>query len=296
MILVVGKGGVGRSTVAATLASYLAEQGKKTLLFQFNATDRIGTLFGKRPLGTAIEELAPNLYGVNTNPKAAMEEYGLMILKFKRVYKMVFENRLTRYFFRAVPGLDDYSVLGKAWFHTTKDSKPKWDTVVFDLAASGHCLTMLKIPQSITTTVPDGPLTKDAGSITQLLQNDQQTSVVLTSLAEEMPYNESIELTERLKNECNINVSHLVLNQIFPDHFPDASSKEALDTVDKGQTPTSPKLKHASFSRDRFKLNQSFIQKFEKSFSGLPIYKFPFVFESPIASKHLSTFKKSFTI
>ena len=301
LILVVGKGGVGRSTVAATIASYLAEQGRRTLLFQFNALDRFGSFFGKSPLGSDIEELAPNLFGVNTNPKAAMEEYGLMVLKFKRVYKMVFENRLTRTFFKAIPGLDDYSVLGKAWFHTTEmnDSKPKWDSVVFDMAASGHCVTMLNIPKSITTTVPNGPLTKDAGKIIELLQNDQQTSVVLTSLAEEMPYNESIELAEKLKSQCNIKVSHVVLNQIFPDHFPEPSSKKALTELlskNSERANQSPALTHAMFSRDRYNLNQSFVQKFQEAFAKTPIYKFPFVFESPISLKHLSTFKNSFTI
>ena len=156
LILVLGKGGVGRSTVAAAIASACARRGRKTLLYQANATDRHGAYFGKTALGPALAELGPNLWGVNTTPAEALHEYGLMILKFEKVYQMVFENRITKAFLRAIPGLDDYAILGKAWFHTTEEKrgKPIWDTVVFDMPASGHSMSMLRIPWVILETVP----------------------------------------------------------------------------------------------------------------------------------------------
>jgi anion-transporting ArsA/GET3 family ATPase len=86
LILVAGKGGVGRSTVAAAIATRLAGQGKKVLLFETNANDRFGSYFDKPPVGTDVVPLAPNLWAVNTNPAAALAEYGLMILKFRSVY------------------------------------------------------------------------------------------------------------------------------------------------------------------------------------------------------------------
>ncbi len=119
LILVAGKGGVGRSTVAASIAAASARRGRKTLLYEYNANDRWGDFFGTPPVGASIARLRDNLYAVNTTPGDALEEYGLMVLRFKRVYQMVFENRVTRYFLRAVPGLDDYAILGKAWYHTT---------------------------------------------------------------------------------------------------------------------------------------------------------------------------------
>ena len=88
----------------------LAARGKKTLLFETNANDRFGSYFDKPPVGEKVTQLATNLYAVNTNPASALAEYGLMILKFKSVYEMVFENRVTRAFLRAIPGLDDYAL------------------------------------------------------------------------------------------------------------------------------------------------------------------------------------------
>ena len=187
LILVVGKGGVGRSTVAAAIAGACAARGRKTLLYETNANDRFGKYFDKPAVGTEITQLAPNLSAVNTTPSAAMTEYGLMILKFKSVYEMVFENRVTKAFLKAVPGLDDYAVLGKAWYATTDTTrgKPTWDTVVFDMPASGHSVSMLRVPSVIVETVPEGPLTRDARTIVSLLSDPARTAAVLVTLAEE---------------------------------------------------------------------------------------------------------------
>jgi anion-transporting ArsA/GET3 family ATPase len=117
LILVVGKGGVGRSTVAASIAGHCARLGKKTLLYEVSANDRFGAYFDKPPVGTETSQLAPNLWAVNATPASALAEYGLMILRWRSVYEMVFENRVTKAFLRAIPGLDDYSLLGKVWYH-----------------------------------------------------------------------------------------------------------------------------------------------------------------------------------
>lgn len=267
LVLVVGKGGVGRSTVAASIAAASARRGRRTLLYEFNANDRFGDFFGLgRAVGTDIERLEPNLYAVNTTPAAALEEYGLMVLRFQRVYRMVFENRVTKYFLRAIPGLDDYSILGKAWFHTTEEKrgKPVWDTVVFDMAASGHSLSMLRIPWVITDTVPEGPLTRDARTVKALLTDPTRTSVVLTTLAEEMPSNEARDLAAALDDELGIAVSHLVVNQIYPDHVPSGSPTESiLDRLEDAQPgPELAALRaHANLARRRRRLNERYLRE-----------------------------------
>ncbi|HEV7559165.1 MAG TPA: ArsA-related P-loop ATPase, partial [Kofleriaceae bacterium] len=155
LVLVVGKGGVGRSTVAAAIASECADRGRKTLLYETNANDRFGAFFQKSAVSTEPVQLAPNLFAINATPASALAEYGLMILKFKTVYEMVFENRVTKAFLRAIPGLDEYALVGKLWFHTTEEKrgKPVWDTIVFDMPASGHAISMLRVPWVIVDTV-----------------------------------------------------------------------------------------------------------------------------------------------
>jgi anion-transporting ArsA/GET3 family ATPase len=224
LILVLGKGGVGRSTMAAAIASACARRGRRTLLYQSNANDRFGDYFGRPACGALPRELATNLWGLNTSPADALREYGLMILKFQKVYDMIFENRVTKAFLRAVPGLDDYAILGKAWFHTTEEKRgrPVWDTVVFDMPASGHSMTMLRIPWVILETVPEGPLTRDARTLQAMLRDPARTATILVTIAEEMPTTEARELAQRLDG-LGIHPQQVLVNQMATDHFPAGS-------------------------------------------------------------------------
>jgi anion-transporting ArsA/GET3 family ATPase len=282
LVLVLGKGGVGRSTIAAALAGANAGRGKKTLLFETNANDRFGSYFDKPAVGTSVTELAPNLSAVNTNPAAALEEYGLMILKFKSVYEMVFENRITKTFLRAIPGLDDYSLMGKAWFHTeeTKRGRPVWDTLVFDMPASGHSVSMLRIPWVITETVPDGPLTRDARTMKELLTDPKRTAAIIVTLAEEMPVNEAIELEEKL-TALGIVPQHVIVNQIYPEHFPAGSPvAKVLDALVGDHTLTTPLAEvtsHSQLSRDRRALNVRYLAEL-RARAKAPVRELPMVF------------------
>jgi anion-transporting ArsA/GET3 family ATPase len=292
LILVVGKGGVGRSTVAAAIAGQCAAQGRRTLLFETNANDRFGSYFDKPAVGTELTALAPNLWAINTNAAAALEEYGLMILKFKSVYEMVFENRVTRAFLRAIPGLDDYALLGKAWFHTTEEKRGRaiWDHVVFDMPASGHSYSMLRIPWVITDTVPEGPLTRDARTIKELLTDKRRTSVVLVTLAEEMPVNEAIELEDKL-TALGIVPQHVVCNQVYPQHFaPDAPVTRVLETLAADKQSLSSPLRevteHATLSRDRRLLNERYLGELRKR-AKTPVHELPMLFAPALGAAHV---------
>ncbi|HEY4239290.1 MAG TPA: ArsA family ATPase [Kofleriaceae bacterium] len=292
LILVVGKGGVGRSTVAAAIAARLAASGQRTLLYETNANDRFGTYFGRAPVGTEPVQLAPNLFAVNATPASALEEYGVMILRFKSVYDMVFENRVTKAFLRAIPGLDEYALLGKAWFHTTEEKrgKPAWDTVVFDMPASGHSMSMLRIPWVITQTVPDGPLTRDARTIQALLTDPARTAALLVTLAEEMPVNEAIELEGKL-TALGIVPQQLVVNQLYPRHFPaDGPASKILDALanDYGLlSPVREVASHALLSRDRRLLNERYLGELRRR-AKTPLGELPMLFVPAIREPQLA--------
>jgi anion-transporting ArsA/GET3 family ATPase len=291
LILVVGKGGVGRSTVAAAIAHQCAARGRRTLLFETNANDRFGSYFDKPPVGPELTQLAPNVWAINTNPAAALEEYGLMVLKFRSVYEMVFENRVTKAFLRAIPGLDDYSLLGKAWYHTTEErrGKPIWDTVVFDMPASGHSVSMLRVPWVITETVPEGPLTRDARSVKELLCDPARTAAVLVTLAEEMPVNEAIELEAKLTG-LGIVPQQIICNQIYPQHFPTgAPVTRVLDVLAADPTLTSPLrevTEHATLSRARRLLNERYLAEL-RGRAKTRVHELPMLFAPTLDAAHV---------
>jgi anion-transporting ArsA/GET3 family ATPase len=299
LILVIGKGGVGRSTVAASIAAATAREGRRTLLFEANAKDRFGDFFGRPAVGTEICKLRENLYAVNTTPDAALEEYGLMILRFRRVYKMVFENRITEAFLKAIPGIEEYAVLGKAWYHTkeTKRGEPVWDTLVFDMAASGHSLSMLRIPWAIGDAVPDGPLTRDAREVQSLLLDPDRTSVVMVTLAEDMPSNEAIELTTDLKHHLKLDVSKLIVNQLYADRFPKNSPQEQILSR-LGQEPWDDRqdgkelasLTAAAMQcQSRRHLNEEHLARLEQAL-GLPAIQLPRLFVPVLTATEIDFF------
>jgi anion-transporting ArsA/GET3 family ATPase len=291
LILVLGKGGVGRSTVAAAIAGNLARAGKRTLLYETNANDRFGPYFGQAAVGTELSQLAPNLWAVNTTPAAALAEYGLMILRWKSVYEMVFENRVTKAFLRAIPGLDDYALLGKAWFHTQEEKrgKPVWDTVVFDMPASGHSISMLRIPWVIVDTVPEGPLTRDARTVRQLLSDPARTTVALVTLAEEMPVNEALELEGKL-GELGIAPQRLIVNQVYPDHAPAGTPVEKVLDALLGDpalaSPLAEAVAHASLSRDRRRLNERYLAELRHR-TKTPLVELPMLFAQTLGPLHV---------
>jgi anion-transporting ArsA/GET3 family ATPase len=281
--------------VSAALAAASSRRGRKTLLYEFSANDRFGDFFGASAVGTEIVKLREHLHAVNTNPAAAIEEYGLMVLRFRRVYEMVFENRVTKLFLRAVPGLDEYSILGKAWWHTTETDRrgnPIWETLIFDMAASGHSVSMLHLPQVILDTVPEGPLTRDARKIRELLVDPTRTSILLVTLAEEMPANEARELSQRLARELDLPVTRLLVNQVYPDQFPEGSPQTAiLDAL--GSAPRLPGdlaalAAHGQMARRRRRLNERYLRELSTSLP-VPMIEIPLLFSPSLGPPEIAT-------
>lgn len=161
LLIVTGKGGVGKTTVAAALALSAARAGKKTLVCEVNTQERITRLLGKPEAGPEVRQVDRDLWAVNVRPEEAMREYALMTLKFKTVYRAVFENRVVRYFLRFLPSLQELVLLGKILFHERERNPggaPRFDRIIVDAPATGHAITFFSVPQVLVDTVPAGPL------------------------------------------------------------------------------------------------------------------------------------------
>jgi anion-transporting ArsA/GET3 family ATPase len=202
LAVVTGKGGTGKSTLSAALALSASRQGKKTLVCEVVARERVSELLGKPPSGPQIRELLPNLYSVHVRPREAMREYALMTLKYETLYKLAFENAAARYFLAAAPSLAEIVMLGKVWWHASKEmerGKPRWDLVILDAPATGHGLTFLTVPEVFLQLVSEGPLARDMRGMQSLLADPKLCAVSIVTLPEEMPVNEAIDLDQKLR-------------------------------------------------------------------------------------------------
>jgi hypothetical protein len=216
-VMVAGKGGVGRTTVAAALARAAQRAGKRVLLAQMESPDRLGRLLGTSvPVGPHIVELGDGMAAVNMTPKVALHEYGLMILRYETLYKALFENKAVRGFLGAIPGLDAYAMLGKAWFHTTEmvGNRPRFDLTIVDGPASGHAVRVLTIPQAILDAVPKGPLSRDAAAMRAMFSDPARSAFLAVTLAEELPARETAVLVRDVNETLRMPLGPLVVNAV----------------------------------------------------------------------------------
>lgn len=232
-LIVTGKGGVGKTTVCAAEALAIAHKGKRVLVCMCNAKERLSAMFGSDLVGQEPMSVAPNVWAVNMTPEVAMEEYGMMTLNSRALYTLLFDNKYVRAFFAAIPGMHEWAMLGKAWWHTTElreDGSAKYDVVILDAPATGHGLDMLRVPKVILDVAPPGILRRDAEKAWTLFQDEKNCAVVLVTLPEAMPTQETIELATSLRNELKLPIGKVVVNCVLPPLFSkeERSSLESL--------------------------------------------------------------------
>lgn len=214
-LFVTGKGGTGKTTVTAALALSLSARGRRVLVTTSGEKERLSKLLGGQALGPQIELIRPNLWGVRLVSDVALREYGAMVLKSKTLVDALFDNKYVQGFFAGAPGLKEWSLLGKAWYHsveTLRDGTPRFDTVIFDAPATGHGLDMLRVPQVILAAAPPGRLRADAERAYSSFRDENFSGVVVVTLLEEMPTNETLELVGVLRGELALPVAQVIAN------------------------------------------------------------------------------------
>lgn len=295
-VFVTGKGGVGKTTVSAALALSLAAEGKRVLIAMCNAKERISTLFGSAPVGPQVMPVAKNVWAVNIDPEVALDEYGLMILKVRAFHRAVFDNKYVRAFFRGVPGMQEWAMLGKAWFHTVEEDengRQRFDIVLLDAPATGHGLDMLRVPKVILDIAPAGVLRRDAERAWAMFQDPAQSSVIVVTLPEELPTTESLELMASIENELKLPIGEVVVNGVFPSLFSDAErtallSKPVPDDASEGSRAIASAQRRAMRERSQ--------AESMKKIGKLPHAKIylPFLFQGAAKPEAVSELAKRF--
>jgi anion-transporting ArsA/GET3 family ATPase len=219
LLFVSGKGGVGKSSIAAALALHNSQTKANTLLVELNAQScAAASLLGCRfpPEKPTLAE--PHLWTANLQFQSALKEYALMVLKYEPLYRVVFENRWTQQLLRFIPSIQELVLLGKLLHHArekTPDGQHRFDKIIVDAPATGHVTRLLAIPSVLLRTVPPGALADEAQWMKALLQAPT-TAALLVSLPAEMVVQETLELHHALTTEVRIDIAALLLNQFVP--------------------------------------------------------------------------------
>lgn len=276
-----GKGGVGRTTVAAAIGRAAAAAGKRVLIAQTDAVERLGKMLGRAgPIGPRVTQIAPGIDAVNMTPKESLHEYALLVLKYETVYRALFASRAVRGFLSAIPGLDAYAMLGKAWWHTTEAvaGRRKYDLVILDGPASGHAVAMLKIPNAIIAATPTGPLVKDARALQQLLADPGRAALVIVTRPEELPAREARELAHSARRDLGITLGPLIVNGVPPDRLGHGAVPSVLERFARptGDSPLDATLDIATGLRGRRRTAERVIGELRGD-PGQPLIQLPWL-------------------
>ncbi len=215
VLFVVGKGGVGKSTVATALAVAFAEAGKHVLLAQMEPSRRLAEFLGIEGTEGMVEAL-PNLCVLTVDGESALSEYLGLVLPVRRVQRMVVESKLYHHFVAAAPGLKELMTVGKIWYEEqlTVKGRRKWDVIVVDAPATGHVLQYLRMPSAAAEAFGPGLVRREAQKVMNLLVDPLRTAVCPVTTAEEMPVNETTEMYQQLRDRLRMPLGVLFVNRV----------------------------------------------------------------------------------
>jgi len=229
VVVVVGKGGVGKSVVSASLGLVAADRGMRTVVAEMGGAETMAALFDRDPIGYEPGRIAENLHAISVTPQQATEEYLMRMLRFRLLYELVFRNRYIEPFMNGVLGLSDLISVGKVmdleWERSDGSHGPaasgprRWDLVIVDAPATGHGLSLLRAPQAVMDVTRIGPMFNNSRMIRDLFADREKTSVIVVTLAEEMPVSETIELVAELRSSVDIHIAGVVVNGVPPALF-----------------------------------------------------------------------------
>jgi anion-transporting ArsA/GET3 family ATPase len=223
LLFVTGKGGVGKSTVALALGLAAARRGKRAIICEIASQEHASRVFHRNEVGYHEVEIADDLFAISIDPDEAMREYVLLQVKVKAMRDLLFRTKIFTYLAAATPGLRELVTIGKIWELALDERKVKrgrpYDLVIVDAPATGHGVGFLETPRTFARIARVGPMHAQANALDSFICNHRRTGVVLVSLPEEMPVNESAQLEERLLDEVGVSVDRVYMNGLYPERF-----------------------------------------------------------------------------
>jgi anion-transporting ArsA/GET3 family ATPase len=289
LLYVTGKGGVGKTTVAAALGLAAAEAGRRTIVCEVAEQDRVSRAFQREGVVAETEvELAENLWAITIDPSRALQEWlgrqiggtGLRVLARSSAFQ---------YFVAAAPGAKELITIAKVWELAQQQRWDRrgrtYDLVVVDAPSSGHGLAMLTTPRTFGEIARVGPIRRQAFRVRDLLADPEQTGYVAVALPEEMPVNETLELERRLPDAVGVGLEAIVVNGMWPERF-SAGDAEALRAALDGRRDGPVQAALTSYERAR--AQRSHLRRLRRA-SSARVVTLPYLFESEIGLPQFET-------
>jgi anion-transporting ArsA/GET3 family ATPase len=241
LVIVTGKGGVGKSTVALALGLAAARDGRRTIVCEVSSQEHTSHVFHRAEVGFHEVEMAENLWAISIDPDQAMREYVLLQLKVRAMRDLLFRSRIFTYLAAATPGLRELVTIGKIWEVAQPDRKVKrghkYDLVIVDAPATGAGVGFLQTPRTFANIARVGPIKAQAEALEAFIVNHRKTGVAIVALPEEMPVNETAVLERQLNEEVDVAVDRVYMNGLYPERFSGPDLDRLEDVCGKAEGP-----------------------------------------------------------
>jgi anion-transporting ArsA/GET3 family ATPase len=212
VVIVAGKGGVGKTTVTAALASAAAAAGMSVLIVEVEGKSGLAACFGEAPLTYEEAELRPNLRARTLTPDDALLEY-LDDHGMRRISRRLSRSGALDVVATAVPGMRDILVLGKV---KQLEKAGVADLIVLDAPAAGHAVNFLMSARGLLDAVKVGPVSRQATEVVELLSDPERCRVMLVTLPEETPVNELVDTAYAIEDRAGVALTPVVVNSCMP--------------------------------------------------------------------------------
>ena len=282
LMFVTGKGGVGKSSVAAALALAAARRGRRTILAQVSGEAGALSALGHGADGLLEVELASGLAAVSIDAQDALEEY--LRLRAGRLGGLLGASGIFQYLAAAAPGLRELVTIGKVWElaqpRRLRRGARGYDLVIVDAPASGHAVALLRTPRTYSGIARTGPVAEQARAIDRLLADHRLSGAVLVAVPEEMAVNETLSVRGELCREPGIAVDAVIANRVYPPRFSQSAARRLAATLRSPhglQAETA--LRAALSEHERRRFQEAELSRLEAGLGQSPL-ELPFLFSA----------------
>lgn len=260
VVIVAGKGGVGKTTVTAVIARAASRDGQRVLVIELDGKPTLEQLLATSPdiaVDGGVEPGAGSVEVVHISAADALDEY-LREHGFGRIAKRLNKTGVIDMVGTAAPGIDDVVVLGKV---KSFERSGDFDLIVVDGPAAGHALTFLTSATGLANAVRSGPVRTQSDEVIELLTDVERCQVVLVTLPETTPVNEVVETAFALEDDVGVQLGPIVVNSVdtgvaLPTVKRAAAARRSLDAADAAVVADA-----ASFRRSRRKMERTEIAR-----------------------------------
>jgi len=282
LVIVAGKGGVGKTTVTAALAVMAAEAGLRTLIVEVEGKTGLGAAFGQAELGYDETEVAERVRARTITSDQALLEY-LEDHGMRRLSKRLSSSGVLDVVATAAPGIKDILVLGKV---KQLERSGQADLIVLDAPAAGHAVTFLTSARGLLDAVRVGPVRTQAEEVLELLTDPDRCQVLLVTLPEETPVNEAVETAARLRERVGVRLGAIVVNGLYPTVNGLLPGAQQLAELPEGDAAALSAA--AEFRRSRQALQQEQLARLNENLD-LPQLHLPYLFQPELGRPEIDS-------